>query len=150
MRADRAYRVELLIRALAFCLVLILGLSVAVTPTWAEDVERYIEEGLAHYTEGQFDLAIASFQGAIRLKPDFWLPHYSLALAYDKKGQYDAAISSFKEAIRLKPDNASAHEALGITYFHAGNRGKALEEYKILKELDQDKAKKLFDKISKD
>ena len=78
---------------------------------------------------------------------DYVKAHGNLGLAYSKKGQYDAAIASHKEVIRLKPLDAWAHYHLGIDYLNAGNRGKALEEYKILKELDPDKAKKLFDKL---
>ena len=58
----RANRGELIVGALAFCLAVVLGLSVAVTPTSAQEAERYLNEGIAYYNKGQYELAIASYQ----------------------------------------------------------------------------------------
>jgi len=57
------------------------------------------------------------------------------------------AVESYKQAIRIKPDLAEAHYKLGIAYLIKGDRGSALEEYKILKVLDPESAKKLFNLI---
>ena len=48
-------RGELFIGDLAFCLVVVFGLSIAVAPTWAGEAERYINEGSyhLHHNSGQ-------------------------------------------------------------------------------------------------
>jgi hypothetical protein len=42
-----------------------------------------------------------------------------------------------------------AHFLLGVAYLQLNDRGSALEQYKILKSLDSELAKKLFDFIYK-
>jgi len=59
------------------------------------------------------DAAIAEFQAAIRLKPDYVLAHNSLGIALGGQGRLDEAISQFQEALRLKPDYANARINLG-------------------------------------
>ena len=116
----RANRGELLPGALAFCLVLILGLSVAATPAWTGEAERYFNDGVAYQKKGQFDAAIAAYKRAIRIKPDYGEAHRSLGYSYGEKGQYDLAIASFKEAIRLNPEDAEMHFYLGAAFHRKG------------------------------
>jgi tetratricopeptide (TPR) repeat protein len=47
---------------------------------------------------GQFDLAIADYNQAKQLKPDYNI-YYERGLAYEKKGDFDQAIADFNEAI---------------------------------------------------
>ncbi len=126
----RANRGELLPGALAFCLVFVLGLSVAVAPTWAGEAERHYNLGVGYSQKGQLDAAIASFKEAIRLKRGYVNAHYNLGIAYQKKSQYDAAIASWKETIRLKPDYASAHNNLGGVYTIKGQYDLAIASLK--------------------
>ena len=136
----RANRGELLPGALAFCLVLILGLSVAVTPTRAQEANRYFKEGVAYLKKGQWNAAIASLKEAVRLKPDVALSHALLGLAYSNKGQYDLVIASYKEAIRLKPDYADVHLGLGNAYLKKGQWDDAIASFKEAIRLNPDVA----------
>ncbi len=144
MRPDRG---GLFIDALTFCLVVVLALSVVLTPAWAEEAERYNREGAGYFNNGDYDAALASFKEAIRLKPDNWKAHYNLGATYVKKGQWDASIDSFKEVVRLEPDIAPAHFALGEAYAKKGDRGKALAEYEWLRNRKPDWAEELLAKI---
>ena len=144
MRPDRGGS---FIDALTFCLVVVLALSVVLTPAWAEEAERYNREGVVHFNKGDYDAALASFKEAIRLNPDLFLAHFNLGVTYGKKGQLDASTASFKEAIRLEPDVASGHFALGEAYAKKGDRGKALAEYEWLRNRKPDWAEELLAKI---
>ncbi len=144
MRPDRG---GLFIDALTFCLVVVLALSVVLTPAWAEEAERYNSEGVVHFNKGDYDAALASFKEAIRLNPDLFLAHFNLGVTYGKKGQWDASIDSFKEAVRLEPDVASGHFALGEAYAKKGDRGKALAEYEWLRNRKPDWAEELLAEI---
>jgi tetratricopeptide (TPR) repeat protein len=111
---------------------------------------------LAHYNLGgiygnlgRYQDEIESYKQAIRIKPDFADAHYNLGAAYGELGRWQEAIESFKQAIRIKPDDALSHYSLGIAYLVVGDKGSALEEYKILKTLDTERAKKLFNMIYK-
>ena len=93
--------------------------------------------------------ALQAFKQVIRLKPDDADAHYNLGTAYGKLDLYQEAIQAFKQATRLKPDFAEAHYNMGVAYTLIGDSGSALEEYKILKNLDTERANKLFNSIYK-
>ena len=83
----------------------------------------------------------------VRKSPDDALVHNGLGLAYYKSGKYKEAIESFKQAIRIDHDYAGARFSLGFTYVNINDRDSALEQYEILKSLDTERAKELFDYI---
>jgi len=97
---------------------------------------------LPHYTK-----AIEAYKQAIYIDPDNACAYRNLGDAYVNLGNYTKAIEAYKQAIHINPNNASIHYDLGIAYLLIKDRNSALNEYKILKELDIDKANKLFDLI---
>jgi len=111
--------------------------------------EAYFCLGTAYDYLGRYQEAVEAYKEAIRLKPDLAEAHCNLALAYAHLDRYQEAVEAYKQAIRVKPEYTEAHYDLGATYLILGDKGSALEEYKILKDLDKEKANKLFKFISK-
>ncbi len=107
-------------------------LTVPPTPSASELVEL----GLDYHEQGELDKAIAEFQQAIQIAPDFVEAHYNLGLAYSDQGEFDAAIAAYEEAIRLAPDLAEAHNGLGNVYFNQNRLEQALEKYEQAARLD--------------
>ena len=70
-------------------------------------------------------------------------------LENDGKMKSQEVIEAYKQAILINPDDADAHFLLGGAYLVVGDKNAALNEYKILKDLNQDMAKNLFDLIYK-
>ncbi len=75
-----------------------------------------------------YDLAIADFSEAIRLKPDDFGAYYYRGLSYDLKGNYDRAIADYNDAIRLKPDYVVAYNNRGLAYHQQGDDDKAIAD----------------------
>ena len=69
--------------------------------------------GLSLQEQGKLGEAIASWQQAIRLKPDYAEAHNNLGNALREQGKLEEAAASLQQAIRLKPDYAEAHNNLG-------------------------------------
>jgi Flp pilus assembly protein TadD len=84
---------------------------------------------------------------AVQIQPDNAQTHNDLGITYGKSGKHREAIKAFKEAILLKPDYAEAHYNLAITYLILNDRKAAMVEYSVLKNLDQERAIRLFDLI---
>ena len=61
---------------------------------------------------GRLDEALASYNQAIALKPDYAEPHNNLGVALTDLGRLDEALASYNQAIALKPDYAEAHRHL--------------------------------------
>ena len=69
--------------------------------------------GFAYDVKGDHDRAIADYNEAIRLKPDYAAVFNNRGFVYDKMGDHDRAIADYNEAIRLKPDLANAFNNRG-------------------------------------
>jgi tetratricopeptide (TPR) repeat protein len=96
------------------------------TPSASEHLNR----GADYADQGQLDQAIAEYQEAIRLDPDYAEAHYNLGLAYHKQGKLDDAIAEYKEAIRIDPSMADAHVNLGVAYADQGKLDEAIAAYR--------------------
>jgi TonB family protein len=68
-------------------------------------------------------------------------------MALIRISKFEEAIRVLSEAVRLKPDWAQAHLNLGVAYIKLKDRQKALEQHEILKKLNPEVAKTLFDII---
>ncbi|MBC8466684.1 MAG: tetratricopeptide repeat protein [Deltaproteobacteria bacterium] len=76
--------------------------------------------------------------------------NFKVGLGHYDLGEFNEAIKSFKQAIALKPGWARAHYRLGLAYFKTNDKESAVEQYEILKDLDGNYAKILFNSIYKD
>lgn len=79
--------------------------------------EVAINEGLAHYDKGHWDIAKKHFQEAVQTDQGSAEAHYNLALALDKSGDHKQAIEHFKAAKELGKDNPQIQNS-GILQAH--------------------------------
>jgi Tfp pilus assembly protein PilF len=61
------------------------------------------DEGVGHYQQGHWDVAMQHFQKAVKADPNSAVVHYNIALTQDKMGKHDDATTSFKKALELAP-----------------------------------------------
>ena len=62
-------------------------------------------EGIEHYNQEHWDVALGHFKKAVEADPASAEAHYNLALALDKTDQHKAAAMEFKKAQDLGKDN---------------------------------------------
>ena len=65
--------------------------------------------------------AVAQYQEALRLKPDYAEAHNNLGNALRDQGQLAAAVAQYQEALRVKPDSVEAHSNRALAWLLAGD-----------------------------
>jgi serine/threonine protein kinase/tetratricopeptide (TPR) repeat protein len=81
------------------------GIALGLRPCAA----TYFQLGQALARTGDLDSALALYQKALDLEPDYALVHLALGLAYARRGQPEEAIASCRECIRVLPTYVAAH-----------------------------------------
>ena len=97
--------------------------------------------GAALAERGQVDAAIAHFQKALEIKPDYATVYDSLGIALAGRGQIDEAIAHYRKALELKPDYVYAHNNLGISLADRGQIDEAIAHYRKALEINPNFAK---------
>jgi tetratricopeptide (TPR) repeat protein len=76
------------------------------------------------------DEAIAQFERALALRPDYAEAHNNLGLALSQAGRTADAITHLARAVELKPAMTEAHNNLGIAFVRAGRTNDAVGEFR--------------------
>lgn len=88
----------------------------------------YNNRGVASYARGDYDLALADYDQAVRLKPDDVSVYNNRGNAYGAKGDLDRAVADYDQAIRFKPDEARAFAGLADVHQEKGDLTRARVE----------------------
>ena len=105
------------------------------------EAEFYFLSGMTRYQQlGQHDAAIADFDAAIRVKPDYADAYFGRGAAKADLGRYDAAIADYDVAIRLKPNYADAYIGRGAAKGRSGQHFAAIADYDVAIQLKPDYA----------
>lgn len=114
------------------CFIILLLFLISCNNKVAQD---FIEEGIKHTEEQEYDKAIKSFKKAINKDPKNPLAHYTLGGIYTYKNMNQEAIVEFKKAIDLDPEYPDPHYSLGYVYEKLGKKEQAEQEYANFKSL---------------
>ncbi len=76
--------------------------------------------GMDLAARGRIDDAVAEFEKAIAVKPDYAEAHYDLGVTATNRGRTDEAIAHYRKAIAVKPGHALAHNNLGNALLTCG------------------------------
>ena len=87
-------------------------------------------QGVCYANQQQFDVAISSYQQAVKIQPDYTEVHYNLGVAFNNVGTPTQAISSYKRALEINPDYPEAHYNLGVIYSSQRELSTAISHYR--------------------
>jgi protein O-GlcNAc transferase len=90
-----------------------------------QQAENICNVGHVLQEKGQLDEAMAYYQKALQLKPNYAVAIYNLGSAFHKKGQLEEAIACYKKVLKLD-SNAFAYNNLGAALQEKGRLGEAL------------------------
>ncbi len=101
---------------------------------WRDNVAKnpqawmaYNSLGFALAGRGRLTEAIAQYQQALQLKPDYAEAHNNLGNALAQAGKREEAIEQYEQALRINPDSAKAYNNLGNALLEAGRAGESIE-----------------------
>ena len=120
-----------------------------------QDAEFWFEQGTQKYMNGDFIGAIASYDRALEIKPDYHEAWYNRGIALDNLGRFEQAIASYDRAIKINSNYANAYYNKACCYGLQNNVELAIENLQSAINLDvkyQDMAKtdKDFEQIRRD
>jgi predicted CXXCH cytochrome family protein len=87
---------------------------IASEQTNADRPESYLNIGLIHIDQRQFDQAEAAYRAALNLQPNFTQAAVNLADLYRIQGRDADGEKTLGQALERDPHNAAAHHALGL------------------------------------
>ncbi len=96
----------------------------------------YYNRGRSYRQLGEYDNAIADFDKAIELYPEYARAYNNRGIAYASKGRYTRSIVNFDKAIELKPKRADYYFNRALTYNFLGDKKQAKVDIRISLYLD--------------
>jgi len=98
------------------------------------------------YYKGKYEEALAAYEKAIELKPDYAEAWDNKGVTLGKLGRNEKALEAHEKAIELKPDYTEAWDNKGVTLGKLGRNEKALEAHEKAIELKPDDAEAWYNK----
>ncbi len=93
------------------------------------DPDCFFNLARAHQALHNTDDAIACYQKALSIKPDFAEAHNNLGNEYKDQGKIEEAIACYQQALAIEPDFAEAHCNLGNALRARGDLDRAVSSY---------------------
>ncbi len=106
------------------------------TPAPLSPAQESHNRGRTLFGEGKYDEAIAEFDKAISLDPQYALAYCYRGMTYSLKEQHDLALADFNTAIELNPESILAYCNRGDIYFDKEQYELAIADYSKALELD--------------
>jgi tetratricopeptide (TPR) repeat protein len=91
--------------------------------------EQWIDEGNALEDLKRYDEALAAYEQAIRLDPNYALAYNNTGNALEDLKRYEEAFAAYDQAIRLNPNYALAYNNKGLALDRLGKSKEAKQAY---------------------
>ena len=85
-----------------------------------KDAAGYNKRGIAWSEKRDYERAIADYNEALRLNPQYHFAYYNRGNAWRSKRDYERAIADYSEALRINPQYALAYANRGHTWVDKG------------------------------
>jgi tetratricopeptide (TPR) repeat protein len=102
-------------------------------------VNLYLELGSLWFINGDYEEAIASYDKALEIKPDYYEVWGNRGVALNDLGKYEEAIASYDKVLEIKPDKHEVWYNRGIALINIGRNEEAIASYDKVLEIKPDK-----------
>jgi tetratricopeptide (TPR) repeat protein/tRNA A-37 threonylcarbamoyl transferase component Bud32 len=94
-----------------------------------QDINAFINRGIAKYNLGNKQEAIADYSKAIAIDPKNAIAYYNRGLAKYDLGNKQEAIADYNKAISIDPKYSYAYNNRGLIKYDLGNKQEAIADY---------------------
>jgi tetratricopeptide (TPR) repeat protein len=94
-----------------------------------EKFNLYYEQALILYANGDYEEVIASYDNALKIKPDKDEAWYFRGIVLGELGRYEEVLASYDNALKIKPDDPNAWYYRGIVLADLGRLEEAIASY---------------------
>lgn len=105
---------------------------------YPEDYEGHAFLGMEHQRMGNHNQAIAAYERAVELDPNYAPAYNSLGYMYIAKGDFDKAMENLKKYKDMVPDQANPYDSMGELEQARGRYQEAIEHYQKAQEINPD------------
>jgi tetratricopeptide (TPR) repeat protein len=102
------------------------------------------KRGGAHYYKELYDRALADYDRALQLSPQYADALNNRCWTGAVVGRLQQAVDDCSASLRLEPNVANTHENRGFAYLKMGDFDRALADYEIALRLDPNRADNLY------
>jgi len=112
-------------------LVYVLPLAFFALPSVAnaQDATCWYNWGVQFDKQGQYTQAIANYNQALALCPDYSAAYNNRGYDYSELGNENQAIADYNSAIAFDPNSSTAYNNRGFSYYTLGNYNQAIADY---------------------
>jgi tetratricopeptide (TPR) repeat protein len=103
-----------------------------ITPAVSSESDEYelaLEQGRREFEAGQFNVAVQTFERAVRIRPEDPYGYNAIGATRMRMGQASVAIGFFARAIELRADYAAAYFNRAVAYFNAARYQLAAQDF---------------------
>ena len=86
------------------------------------EMQEQYDDAMFDYTTGDYDSALAKFQGILAAHPDHFDAQLSVAMCHYRKGDFATAIAEGHKAEKLQPNQQLVHTNLSLFYMKSGDK----------------------------
>ena len=95
----------------------------------AQGARDYFHRGDVWYNAGSYDRAIAEYNRAITLDPNYAAAYVNRGHAWAQKGEHDKAVADYTRALAINPDYTDAYYGRGNARYGKGEYAKAVADF---------------------
>ncbi|MEM8641445.1 MAG: tetratricopeptide repeat protein [Cyanobacteria bacterium P01_G01_bin.54] len=97
--------------------------------SFSQSAEDFASQGDKKYEEGDYEGAIAEYNNALHLNPEFTQVYNNRGIAKSCLGDHKGAIDDYSQALRLDPSSANIYNNRGYLKYELGDKLGAINDY---------------------